>query len=69
MGHISENVKRLRRKLGLTQEELAERIGVSFPRISDIENAKGQPRIDTIEKVAHGLGVSVMELIRPTKKK
>jgi transcriptional regulator with XRE-family HTH domain len=69
MGHISENVKRLRQKLGLTQEQLAERIGVSFPRISEIENNKGEPKITTIEKVAIGLGVSVMELIRPPKKK
>ena len=36
--------------------------------IVDVNN-KGEPKITTIEKVAIGLGVSVMELIRPPKKK
>ena len=69
MCQISANVKRIREKLGLSQKELADRIGVSFPRISEIENGKGEPRITTIEKVARGLGVSVLDLLRPSKKK
>ncbi len=68
MCQISANVKRIREKLGLSQKELADRIGVSFPRISEIENGKGEPRITTIEKVARGLGVSVLDLLRPSKK-
>lgn len=69
MCYISENVRLIRERLGLSQKELAARIGVSYPRISEIENQKGEPRITTIEKVAHGLGVSVMELMKPPRKK
>lgn len=68
MCNISENVRKFREKLGLTQQQLAEKIGVSYPRISEIENSKGEPKITTIEKVARGLGVSVMDLIRPSRK-
>lgn len=69
MCYISENVRILRERLGLTQMQLAEKIGVSHPRISDIENQKGEPRFSTIEKVAEGLGVTVFDLMKPPKKK
>lgn len=69
MCYISENVRLLRERLGLTQKQLAEKIGVSHPRISDIENHKGEPKITTIERVAEGLGVSVLDLMKPPRKK
>ncbi len=36
-------IKRLREKMGLTQVELAERLGVSFPTVNRWENAKSKP--------------------------
>jgi SNF2 family DNA or RNA helicase/DNA-binding XRE family transcriptional regulator len=36
-------IKRLRDRLGLTQKELAERLGVSFPTVNRWENGKAKP--------------------------
>ena len=56
-------IRYLREKRGLTQGELAERIGVGSKAVSKWETAKGLPDISLIEPLAKALGVSVMELI------
>ena len=56
-------IKKLREAKGLTQQELAQEIGVSDKTVSKWETAKGLPDITLIEPLAKSLGVSVMELI------
>ena len=56
-------VKRLREEKGLTQQQLAEEIGVSSKAVSKWETAKGLPDITLIEPLSVALGVSVMELM------
>ena len=56
-------IKRLREEKGLTQGDLAEKIGVSSKAISKWETAKGLPDISLIESLSAALGVSVMELM------
>ena len=41
--HISRNIARLRRKMGLTQTELAERLYVSNKTVSKWERGAGYP--------------------------
>mgnify|MGYP003311826875 CR=1 FL=1 len=56
-------IKRLREEKGLTQTQLAEKIGVSSKAVSKWETAKGLPDITLIEPLSKALGVSVMELM------
>ncbi len=56
-------IKRLREAKGLTQTELAEKIGVSSKAVSKWETSKGLPDISLIEPLSSALGVSVMELM------
>ena len=56
-------IKELREKQGLTQAELAEKIGVSDKAVSKWETAKGLPDIALVEPLAGALGVSVIELM------
>lgn len=49
---ISSNVKYYRFSNKITQEELAERCGLSARYISDIENDKGNIPVDTLEKIS-----------------
>ena len=56
-------IKQLREAKGLTQAELAERIGVSSKAVSKWETAKGLPDITLLEPLAAALDVSVMELM------
>ena len=51
---------RLRQKLSL--ESLAEKAGLNDKSIQAVETARQSPTIDTIEKVALGLGVNLKEL-------
>ena len=56
-------IKQLREAKGLTQAELADRIGVSSKAVSKWETAKGLPDITLLEPLAGALEVSVMELM------
>ncbi len=52
---IGKAIKETRKKQGLTQEELGERIGVQKSQISKIENGKGST-FSTIVRVFQALG-------------
>ena len=59
---VSNNIKTLRKKLGWSQELLAERTGVSAPYITQIEVGKRTPSLDIVEKLASALGVEYKTL-------
>ena len=59
----SATIKQLREKKGLTQSDLAEKIGVSSKTISKWETAKGLPDITLLQPLAQALGISVIELM------
>lgn len=48
-----------RRKQGLTQLQLAEKLGKTDRSLSDLENGKGTSKLDTVAQIALALGVSV----------
>jgi transcriptional regulator with XRE-family HTH domain len=66
---VGRNVKRIRQDRGLTQEELAERSGFSQQYISGLEQGRRNPTIVSIYELATALGVSHMELVRPTEER
>lgn len=52
-------VRELRRRLGLTQEKMAARLGVTFPTINRWENGRAKPSplaLKQIEELLVGLG-------------
>ncbi len=55
MGQI---IRRLRKERNLTQEELAEQLGVTFQAVSKWENNSGMPDISQVVPIAHVFGVS-----------
>ena len=52
-------VARLRIKQGLTQAQLAERVGTKQPSIARLENGEGSPSLSFLQKVAEALGAEV----------
>lgn len=60
---IAENIKRYRRAAGLSQEELADRIGKTRSSVSYYESGRIMPPVSVIENIAHVLGVSKMDII------
>jgi len=59
---LGERISALRRMLKLTQEEFAERTGISVSYLSMIERGQRTPHIATLARVAKELGVSVSQL-------
>ncbi len=57
MGDLGKNLHAARKKLGLTQEEVAERSGVQAGEISRIERGKRDPRVSTLERLAAAVEV------------
>ena len=61
--NIGNNLKRLRKQREITQEDLANFIGVSFQAISKWERNEGYPDITTLPVIANFFGVSLDELV------
>lgn len=62
-----ENLIRSRRKkLGLSQEELAKKCGVSRQTVNAIENNKYDPTLSLAFNLAKELQVTVDELFKPS---
>ena len=59
----SAAIRRLREGKKLTQQALADKIGVSCKAVSKWETGRGLPDISLLEPLAQALGVSVMELM------
>jgi transcriptional regulator with XRE-family HTH domain len=59
---FGRRLKQLRLYKEITQEELAEMIGVTNEFISNIERGKSAPSFETIDKLAEALNVSVMDM-------
>lgn len=59
---ISGNIVRLRKQLGLTQEQLAGRLGVTYQAVSKWENGQSCPDIMLIPMLADLFGITIDEL-------
>lgn len=58
----------LRERSGYSLRELADRTGLSFGYLADIESGRRKPPYTTTQKIADGLGVPVASLIIPEEK-
>ena len=63
MSAFSETLSALRRARGLTQAELASRLGISKSAVSMYERGNREPELDLLESMADVFGVSVSALL------
>lgn len=61
---LGANLRRLRQEAGITQMELALRIGMDTAEISRLELGNRDPRLSTLARVARGLDRTVVDLVR-----
>jgi len=62
---IGKNIKKYRKKLGISQDKLSKLAGITLHTITKIESGTTpNPRIETVKKIADALGVSVDELLK-----
>lgn len=59
---VIENIKRIRKEKGISQEKLAEYCGTSASYIGLMETYKNIPKLSTIQKIADALDIPAQEL-------
>jgi transcriptional regulator with XRE-family HTH domain len=62
-GIVGPRIRRIRRGLDMSQEALADNAGIHRTQMTGFEWGERLPRIDTLIKLAGGLGVSPCELL------
>ena len=60
---FARRLKRERKRAGLTQEELADKTGLSVTFIGLLETAQRRPSIKSLQKIASALGVKAKDLL------
>ena len=61
--NIGENIRRLRRGMDMTQEQLADKLGVAYQSVSRWENGTTYPDMEMLPALSGIFGVTVDELI------
>ncbi|MBR2480928.1 MAG: helix-turn-helix transcriptional regulator [Clostridia bacterium] len=61
--NIAQNIKQMRKEMGLTQKELAERVGVTQQCVSDWENGKIEPTISYVAKMSKIFETTIDSLV------
>ncbi len=64
---IDQNIRKYRKEIGLTQEELADRLGVSYQSVSRWENGSGYPDIELLPAMADLFGIGIDKLMGAAK--
>jgi len=62
-----ENLRVLRKKAGLTQQLLAENVGLNSQSVRDYEAGRRVPSLDTMGQIANTLGVKVSDLFESSE--
>ena len=60
---FGEHLRELRKKKGLTQEELADKAGMHFTYVGQIERGLRNPSLVNLHKLAKALGVRAGDLL------
>lgn len=62
---FGKRLRKLRRNKDLTQEQLADKVGVSLNFIGQVERGENSPSFETMQKIAEVLEVDISELFLP----
>lgn len=61
---VARNLKRLRQKKGMSQEELADRADINRNYVGMIERSENAATVDMLEKLADALGAKPVEFFQ-----
>ena len=64
VGNLGQNLRFARHRLGLTQEQVAERSGVHATEVSRIEGGRRDPKVSTLERLAAAVEVPPGRLLK-----
>lgn len=61
---LAQNMRRHRKAAGLSQEELADRVGIDRTYVSALERCVHAASVDLLDKVAKALGIEAADLLK-----
>ncbi|SDI58567.1 helix-turn-helix domain-containing protein [Proteiniclasticum ruminis] len=64
---IGDNIRKYRKKKNLTQKELGDIVKISNTYLSDMEIGRTNPSIKTLKRIAKGLEISYVDLLKDTE--
>ena len=64
---IGDNIRKYRKKKNLTQKELGDIVKISNTYLSDMEIGRTNPSIRTLKRIAKGLEISYVDLLKDTE--
>lgn len=62
---LGDAIKRARGKLGLTQSEVADKSDIDVRTVLNIENYKGNPKMEVLYPLVRALGIDAREIFNP----
>jgi transcriptional regulator with XRE-family HTH domain len=65
---VNEKIKLIREAKGLTQEQVAEKLGISPTAYGNIERGDNDPKLSRLQEISDVLGITVSELLDLTDK-
>ncbi len=63
MPPLGKHIQKYRKQAGMSLDDVAKRSGVSKAMLSQVETGKVNPTVAIVWRIAHGLGVSVQDLL------
>ncbi len=63
-----ENLRALRGELGMTQQQLADHLGVHRVRVCEMEAGRNAPTLDFVDELARKLDIPVDKLLKKKRK-
>lgn len=64
MTNISNNIKNIRKGKGLSQQEVADKIGINRVQYTRIETGKSEPTVNMLQRIAQALEVELINIIQ-----
>ncbi len=61
--YLSQNIRYLRKQLGFTQSDLAQRLGLKRPIVGAYEEGRAEPRLQTLQMMAEFFAYSIDQLL------
>jgi transcriptional regulator with XRE-family HTH domain len=61
-GEIGARIRKRRKELGLSQEQLSEKVGVSYQQIQRYENGGSMLNVENVQRIANALVMPVADL-------
>jgi transcriptional regulator with XRE-family HTH domain len=65
---LGSRIRELRKRRGLSQEELADRAGLHWTYLSDLERGRQTPTMDVVNRVARACRVTLADFFAPFDK-